>query len=193
MARAIEEHRLAKALPKIPKKEIPGEAPPEIRKGIESLYARGATQRAVAARDLGRMGAQAAPAIRFLIAMLHDRTDAKCDFGRTTPGDEAMKALGRIGQPALDPLIKALKDEDGNVQLRSAEALGEIGDARAVDPLIAILKTSKNENVQSRAAKTLVRIGKPASAPLRNAIPNLGQPARYHAERAVEKITRSNR
>jgi HEAT repeat protein len=40
----------------------------------------------------------------------------------------------------VDKLIKALKDEDSYVRIGVAEALGEIGDSRAVKALIEALK-----------------------------------------------------
>ncbi len=48
-------------------------------------------------------------------------------------------ALREIGEPAVEPLIAALQDEDSSVRRWAAWALGEIGDARAVEPLIAAL------------------------------------------------------
>ena len=46
-------------------------------------------------------------------------------------------ALGLIGDPlAVDPLLLALKDPEPVVRGRAAEALGQIGDARAA-PAIA--------------------------------------------------------
>ena len=40
----------------------------------------------------------------------------------------------------MEPLIAALKDENPGVRTEAAKALGEIGDARAVQPLIEALK-----------------------------------------------------
>jgi len=36
----------------------------------------------------------------------------------------------------VEPLIQALKDEDSGVRSRTAGVLGDIGDARAVEPLV---------------------------------------------------------
>jgi HEAT repeat protein len=92
-------------------------------------------------------------------------------------------ALGKIGDPAVKPLIATLRDESHEgqeiaavralggigderaadqffasqlVQEVAARALGEIGDPRAVEPLIATLK-----NGNSEAAKALGKIGDP--------------------------------
>jgi hypothetical protein len=61
-------------------------------------------------------------------------------------------ALVKIGEPAVEPLIKALKDEDYSYS--AAKALGEIGDKRAVEPLIKAL-----EDDLSYAASALRKLG----------------------------------
>jgi len=55
-------------------------------------------------------------------------------------GDEEVQrdagvALGKIGEPAVNPLIAALKDEDLHVQLNAALVLEKIGGERAVEAL----------------------------------------------------------
>ena len=47
---------------------------------------------------------------------------------------ETAEALGNIGDKrALEPLIALLRDEDSGVRLEAAEALGKMGDVRAVE------------------------------------------------------------
>ena len=72
--------------------------------------------------------------------------------------NHAAEALGRIGEPAIEPLIRALQDWDGGVRNGAAEALGKIGDARAVEPLIKTLKDS-DEAVHKTAVDALGSIG----------------------------------
>jgi HEAT repeat protein len=67
--------------------------------------------------------------------------------------DECVK----IGAPAVEPLIAALKDGDSGVREAVAKALGAIGDARAVEPLIAALKDGE-PGVRKAAAEALVKI-----------------------------------
>ena len=55
-------------------------------------------------------------------------------------------------------MIKAFKDSDSGVRWRAAEALGKIGDKRAVGPLIEALKDS-NWLVRDNAAEALGEIG----------------------------------
>lgn len=57
----------------------------------------------------------------------------------TTPAMEAWKALGKIGKPAIVPVIAALKDKDADIRFGATEALGEIGDQMATEALIQIL------------------------------------------------------
>jgi HEAT repeat protein len=74
-------------------------------------------------------------------------------------------ALGMIGGPAVQSLIRALRDGDGNQRWGAAIALGGIKDARAVEPLILAL-ADKYENVRAEAAASLGAIGRPAIEPL---------------------------
>ncbi len=54
--------------------------------------------------------------------------------------DDATRALVDLGQPAVPKLIEALSHRDDFVQKQSILALGDIQDAQAVDPLIALLQ-----------------------------------------------------
>jgi HEAT repeat protein len=60
-------------------------------------------------------------------------------------------------------LIEALADEDGYVQLAAASALGELGDARAVEPLVGVLQLGGATGAVTRA---LAELGEPAVEPL---------------------------
>jgi HEAT repeat protein len=53
--------------------------------------------------------------------------------------DDATNALVELGEPALELLIKALKDRDDNVRKQAVLALGRIKHADAIDPLIGML------------------------------------------------------
>ncbi len=64
----------------------------------------------------------------------------------------AVEALVKIGAPAVEPLIAALKkDEEWYVRKTAAEALGQIGDVRAVEPLIVALKEGDMRRVSAEA------------------------------------------
>jgi ATP-dependent DNA helicase RecQ len=70
--------------------------------------------------------------------------------------------LGELGVPSAVPeLIAALQDPSGDVRRLAASALGKIGDARAVTPLLALLAQEQKPQVRQYAAKALGRIGDP--------------------------------
>ena len=64
----------------------------------------------------------------------------------------------KIGAPAVEPLIAALKDKNNYVHREAAESLGKIGDIRAVEPLIAALK-DWDQDVRYVAVEALGKIG----------------------------------
>jgi len=65
-----------------------------------------------------------------------------------------VRALEKIGEHAVDPLIKLLEDPDPSLRQIAASILGKIGAPRAVDPLIESLK-DKNSNIRWEAAHAL--------------------------------------
>ena len=80
-------------------------------------------------------------------------------------GDEqavtmAVSELGRMGAPAVGPLIAALTDKDPRVRAGAARALGEIKDTRAVGPLFMAL-TDKESKVQDEALQAVAGIKDP--------------------------------
>ncbi len=74
---------------------------------------------------------------------------------------QAVRRLSALGEPAVDPLIMAaLNHRSRFAQQVAAEALGAIGDRRAVVPLIELLKIESFE-VAASAARALGQIGDP--------------------------------
>jgi HEAT repeat protein len=71
--------------------------------------------------------------------------------------DGAAKALTKIGELAVEPLIKALNNSDRLVRMYVVEALCKIGDSRAVEPLIKALNDS-DRLVRYLAATALCKI-----------------------------------
>ncbi len=78
---------------------------------------------------------------------------------------EIPRALAKIGSPAVEPLIQASQHPDAETARMAVEALGEIGDARAVDPLLAILEREDSFLVQA-AVDALIAMGETAVIPL---------------------------
>ena len=76
----------------------------------------------------------------------------------------ACKALGKIrDKRATDVLIENLSHPDESVRYQATIALGYIGDAKAVQPLIQIYKNPDDPLVRSEAAKALGMIGDPSA------------------------------
>lgn len=105
------------------------------------------------------------PAIELLMQPFHETTE---------PVQERIaKVFERIGKPAVEPLCEVLLDyypnsDRGNAIV--AETLGNIGDTRAVEPLIDALCQSEDEFEEEVIEEALVKIGKPAVEPLIKAL-----------------------
>jgi HEAT repeat protein len=163
-----------KPVPKkeIPKEEpvkpkIPADTPKDVKILIERLSSPDVMVRQKSARRLGKMGEEASASIPFLIEMLNDNTliikyitkdGVKSTISRF-PSEYAAEALGKIGSPAVEPLIAALSDDRLSVRTYSIKALGIIKDTRALEPLINALD-DKEELVQRSAMQTLGEITK---------------------------------
>ncbi|MCE5338949.1 MAG: HEAT repeat domain-containing protein [Methanomicrobiaceae archaeon] len=74
---------------------------------------------------------------------------------------KATEALGKLGSPAVVPLIESLQSENVDVRWMAAIALGDIGDPGAVPALVEALN-DEDTYVRSRAALALAAIGEPA-------------------------------
>ncbi len=60
---------------------------------------------------------------------------------------------------AVDSLINALEDADANVRLMAIQALTRLGDKKAIEPFITLLRKDENKVVRSSAATGLGEIG----------------------------------
>lgn len=78
----------------------------------------------------------------------------------------AARALGKLGAPAVEPLIAALRHRDTEAPRAAARVLGRIGDPRAVKPLVEIALEGESKTLRADAGKALVKIGEPAVKPL---------------------------
>jgi HEAT repeat protein len=85
-------------------------------------------------------------------------------------------------------LIFALKSKDPAVQYDAAEALGELGDARAVEPLITALKNDELSGVRWKAAEALSKIGTPSVDALIGALRHHDDDVRWKAAIALGEI-----
>jgi len=83
-------------------------------------------------------------AILPMIQALKEKPELQADLGY---------CLGLMGEPAVEPLIKALEDDNPNVRVRAAEALGILGDERAIGPLTDAL------NDEDETVRIFAKIG----------------------------------
>lgn len=68
------------------------------------------------------------------------------------------KVLGRLGEIAVPPLLKILRDESNKLRRWAVGVLGVLGDPRAVEPLIQVLQDN-DEQVRHAAAEGLGMLG----------------------------------
>jgi HEAT repeat protein len=89
----------------------------------------------------------------------------------------------------VDSLIKLLKSRHSKVRKAAAEALGEIGDAQAVEPLIAALQ-DEDRSMRWRAAEALGEIGgAQAVEPLIAALQDEDRSMRWRAAEALDDVS----
>jgi HEAT repeat protein len=128
-----------------------------VAEGLQALQSSSPETRADGACSLGRLGAVGS--IPALINMLGDDApirSMKCwdggnwspalhTFKQSSPGEQAAIALASLGQPAVEPLIASLGNENSSIRRNAAWAIGEIRGGRgskrtaAVEPLIGAL------------------------------------------------------
>src|ERR1043165_2659740 len=98
--------------------------------------------------------------------------------------DDATNALVELGEPALERLVKALKDKDETVRKQAVLALGHIKHNGAVDPLIEMLADA-DWFTRLTAAAALEAIGDPRG---RDAIKPLTKDPDMVVRMRVERI-----
>jgi HEAT repeat protein len=91
-------------------------------------------------------------AIDTLIGVLKDK---RKDGSGNSIRDYAAKSLVRIGNMSVGPLIEVLNDSSTEVKYSAIEALGEIKDTKATEPLIALLR---DENLSVAVIRSLGKI-----------------------------------
>lgn len=131
--------------PRISKQSIPKNISLTVKKAIERLYSKDPLERGEAAYALGEMRQEAVSAIPFLMGILHDYTNLEWrdpfssagEGERTSPGQEAAKAMVKIGEPGIKALTTVLKDNKRDYFSRQAAsmALYDVKDKQAVEAL----------------------------------------------------------
>jgi HEAT repeat protein len=95
----------------------------------------------------------------------------------------AIEGLGQIGSPAVELLVKLLRDWD--VRKYAIAALGKIRDERVLDPLMAQLR---NDEFKDDALNALVELGQPALPRLVAALKDKDENIRKQSVLALGRI-----
>ncbi|HQR15322.1 MAG TPA: HEAT repeat domain-containing protein [Nitrospira sp.] len=95
----------------------------------------------------------------------------------------AIEGIGQIGSPAVDVLLKLLRDWD--VRKSAIVALGKIRDERVLDPLMQQLR---NDEFMEDATDALVNLGEPALPGLIKALKDKEELVRKQAVIALGRI-----
>jgi HEAT repeat protein len=123
-----------------------------------------------AMRRLSALGPEAARAVPLLAPMAHGAVGLKHQelFGteaRASPRErrlslEALDTLKQIGEPAVRYLLENLERRELDHRVRTVNLLGELGDRRAAERVIPLLK-DEDANIRAAAAQALGVIGDP--------------------------------
>jgi HEAT repeat protein len=107
-------------------------------------------------------------------------------FGSERERTKACRALGRLGDPVVVPLLtRAMEDDSWVVRAQAATALGACAQPSAVSPLARAL-ADQNWWVRANSAASLRQCGGPGLAALRHAATD--HPDRYARDRALEAL-----
>jgi HEAT repeat protein len=155
-------------------KEIPGDAPPGVRRAIAKTFSNDPKVRGRAAVVLGRMGSKAISGVPFLIRLLADPSEAEMrevspfliGFRTYSVSDCASGALLKTGAVVVEPLIKVVSNEklsDG-IRCAAVSTLGKTRDHRALGTL-AGLTSDHHALIRHVSATALGELGDVEAVP----------------------------
>lgn len=138
---------------------LPSDAPARVTEQIKGLVSAEPRQRVLAALALCQMGEAAAPAIPWLVDLLHDPYVEPIEpWGHLQsplmPSHTAAEALVAIGEPAIKALLAALRDPDAHARESVAWNLGHAREARLSAALASALEDPESK-VRAGAAFSL--------------------------------------
>ncbi|MDR2830004.1 MAG: HEAT repeat domain-containing protein [Methanobrevibacter sp.] len=86
--------------------------------------------------------------------------------------EESKTLLEKKGAEAVEPLVDALlNNKNKDIKILAAKILGNIGDKKAINPLIATL-SNPNKMVRREASTSLIKMGNDAVEPLITVLEN---------------------
>lgn len=94
-----------------------------------------------------------------LFALIESLSDLS-PYSRQKAAEDLLKmcAAGNRDERMLSALTSALEDSDASVRRTAATALGELGDARAIEPLTSLVESEDSIHVRSAAQKALAKL-----------------------------------
>lgn len=117
--------------------------------------------------------------IETLVEFLNDGTYVK---------EKIMLTLEKIGEPAVERIIEALKNYNWYVRDNASQVLTKIGSKRAIDPMIALLQ-SRNKHDRITAAFRLGKFkDKKAIEPLKKCLNDSDQNVKSNAEKSLKEL-----
>jgi len=72
----------------------------------------------------------------------------------------AFESFAKGGADAVEPLVKALKNDDSETRINSAKSLAEIGDKKAIEPLKSAQAEEKDEDVKKAFEEAIEKLSK---------------------------------
>ena len=138
--------------------------------------------RQAAANALGNTGHP--KAVPFLMEALRDPF---WWYEREAQAGDLFTAIEKMGAVAVEPLIKALKDNEGAVRKYAALVLGRIADPRAIEPLGMALY-DLHHDVGKTAAEALTKFGVASFETLVEALDHPEMWIRIHSVDVLPKI-----
>lgn len=151
---------------------------------IRQLQHRDWRRRADAAWELGQIGDPVA--VLPLCEALKEWSQWEDDRERVRKA--AAEALVEFGEPAVLPLCEVLKTGGVGAREWAIEALGRIGDPRAVQPLEAAFRDERLWDGRRKAAEALGRMGTAAVEPLCDALSDSRSGVRCMATATLNRI-----
>ena len=108
-------------------------------------------------------------------------------YEREVQAGDLFSAIEKMGAMAVEPLIEALKDNEGAVRKYAAQVLGRIADPRAIEPLGMALY-DLHHDVGKAAAEALVRFGLASFETLVEALDHPEMWIRIHSVDVLPKV-----
>ncbi|MEW6085194.1 MAG: HEAT repeat domain-containing protein [Chloroflexota bacterium] len=108
-------------------------------------------------------------------------------YERESAADDLLRAIHKMGNAAVGPLLEALQDKEAEVRKFAARLLGRIGDPRSMEPL-AMAQYDMHHEVGNASAEALALFDAPAIPVLIEALSHPESWIRVHAARALGTI-----